>query len=80
MKIEIKTEEERQELLRALRLLDKYPLPGGDNQDMEQNLVPFARRGNQASLCKKGSSNLPLLHIVLIAYWRINKLKLKDKE
>jgi len=28
MKIEIKTEEERQELLRALRLLDKYPLPG----------------------------------------------------
>ena len=27
MKIEIKSEDERQEMLRALRLLDKYPLP-----------------------------------------------------
>ena len=28
MKIEIKNEEEKQEMLRALRLLDKYCLPG----------------------------------------------------
>ena len=39
MKIEINTEEKRQELLRALRLLDKYPLPGvADLSDIKRQL------------------------------------------
>jgi len=39
MKIEINTEEKRQELLRALRLLDKYPLPDvADLSDIKRQL------------------------------------------
>ena len=39
MEIKINTEEKRQELLRALRLLDKYPLPGSpDLSDIKRQL------------------------------------------
>ena len=39
MKVEVNTEEKRQELLRALRLLDKYPLPGvADLSDIRRQL------------------------------------------
>jgi hypothetical protein len=40
MKIEIKTEDERQELLRALRLADRFVLPGvTDLSDIKKQLV-----------------------------------------
>jgi len=39
MKIEVNTEEKMQELLRALRLLDKYPLPDvADLSDIKRQL------------------------------------------
>ena len=39
MKIEIKNEDERQEMLRALRLLKKYPLPNtADMTSIEKQL------------------------------------------